>query len=216
MSQPAEAAKIGRLDVIGKAKTLYSLRCDRLAVSEAGTLLAASVVGEAAKVRAFGASLHSANDGHVYKLTGLEVKDPKGRELPWSLRDRLRRAGGKYRRRHVPLGYGLVHCVVTWRDESFLASVDDETLWDRLCRPRFTTPLMRAWMPYVRETLLARQLLEYAYGCGCETGLLTATTEDLDAIVRDGCRAGRLPGFGAQQSARRGEGGRNGTARRGA
>jgi hypothetical protein len=103
-----------------------------------------------------------------------------------------RRAEAGYRVHRHNLGYGTWHCVLAARRDGFLPCISDAALWAALTSNRFTTPLLRDWMPWVRQTLVARRLLKDCDCAGCTAGLLSATSEDLDAVVSAGLKQGQL------------------------
>jgi hypothetical protein len=49
------------------------------------------------------------------------------------------------------LRFGLIHALFTCRQQGFLQNDSDDALWQELKQERFTTPLLRRWLPYVRK-----------------------------------------------------------------
>jgi hypothetical protein len=80
------------------------------------------------------------------------------------------------------------HFLCISKRPGLLTSRDEASLWRELRSERFTTPLLRCWAPYIVEQLKERHLLERLDGFGCEAGLLTADSDDLDEIVAEGLR----------------------------
>ena len=90
------------------------------------------------------------------------------------------------------LGYGLAHALFLTRMPGFMKVVTEESLWQELNDVRFTTPILRAWMPYIEERLRADDLLEDAHVYRCQCGVLSATTKRLDEIVTRGLAEGHI------------------------
>ena len=67
---------------------------------------------------------------------------------------------GKYKIGWHRLPFNGVHCTARLKDESLLPALTDESLWCFLNGPRFTTPLLRSWMPYLRQALKDEGQLE--------------------------------------------------------
>jgi len=84
--------------------------------------------------------------------------------------------------------------VATTKREGLLLNSDDEGLWMELTCDRFSTPLLRSWMPWVRHQLVAQNLLRTAEGFGPQSqyALLLANSKHVDTIVSDGVRDGNL------------------------
>ena len=78
------------------------------------------------------------------------------------------------------------HFVAISKKQGLLTCMDEGSVWRELRSERFTTPLLRSWSPYIVEQLRERGLLEHLGGFGCEAGMLTADSDDLDQIVAEG------------------------------
>jgi len=70
--------------------------------------------------------------------------------------------------------------------------VTEESLWQELNTTRFTTPILRKWMPYIETKLRECNRLEDAHVFSCRCGILSATTKKLDEIVIAGLRDGSI------------------------
>jgi hypothetical protein len=86
------------------------------------------------------------------------------------------------------LGFGSIHALFTCRQQGFLPNDSDDALWQELKRERFTTPMLRGWLPYVRKELELESLLPRCYTLDCTCCILTATSADLDSIVEFGLK----------------------------
>ncbi len=68
----------------------------------------------------------------------------------------------------------------------------DDALWQELKQERFTTPLLRGWLPHVRKELEIKSLLPAATPSTAHACVLTATSADLDSIVESGLKNGLI------------------------
>jgi hypothetical protein len=134
-----------------------------------------SIMGAESAVKAFAAVLQS--DGYVSFRVDAEgvhpyqefAKDKEGYSI--------------YRSR-ASLNHWHFLCIS--KRKGLLTSMDEASLWRELRSERFTTPLLRSWAPYLVEQLKDRGLLTGLDGFGCEAGMLTADSDDLDEIVTEG------------------------------
>ena len=90
------------------------------------------------------------------------------------------------------LGFGSIHALFTCRQQGFLPNDSDDALWQELKQERFTTPLLRGWLPYVRKELELKSLLSRCYTLDCTCCMLNATSADLDSIVESGLKNGSI------------------------
>jgi hypothetical protein len=187
--RPAERTfRIGKLVVAGSEST-YALACDRAAVA-GNTLHLASVVGDGGTVKGFGAALHTTADSASFRHKGLEFLDGAGKAADPNY---IFRCQAGYRRHLHRLDYGRVHAIFVSKDPTFLPSMDPESIWQALAGPRYTTPLLRPWAPWLTRELARAKLLVPCLAHRARCGLLLATTDDLDTLISDGIRSGALP-----------------------
>jgi hypothetical protein len=99
---------------------------------------------------------------------------------------------GGYRLDTHRLGFGSVHALFTCRQQGFLPNDTDDARWQELKQERFTTPLLRQWLPVIRKELELKSLLTRCHTLDCTCCVLTATSADLDAIVEYGIQQGTL------------------------
>jgi hypothetical protein len=97
---------------------------------------------------------------------------------------------GGYRIDAHKLGLGSIHALFTCRQQGFLANDSDDALWQELKQERFTTPLLRGWLPYVRKELELKSLLARCHTLDCTCCVLSASSADLDLIVESGLKHG--------------------------
>jgi len=99
---------------------------------------------------------------------------------------------GGYRIDAHRLGFGSIHALFTCRQQGFLANDSDDALWQELKQERFTTPLLRSWLPHIRNELETQNLLARCHTLDCTCCILTATSADLDSIVESGLKNGLI------------------------
>jgi hypothetical protein len=78
------------------------------------------------------------------------------------------------------------HFLFIAKRRGLLTCMDEASVWAELRSDRFSTPLLRPWAPYLVAQLAKRGLLERLEGFGCDAGMLTADSDDLDQIVTEG------------------------------
>jgi hypothetical protein len=90
------------------------------------------------------------------------------------------------------LGCNTAHLVVMTKLRGFMPCVGEESLWRELTSPRYTTPVLRQWCPYLLQRFRERKMIVDAVSWGCQPGCLTATQEELDDVVRAGLAQGKI------------------------
>ena len=90
------------------------------------------------------------------------------------------------------LGFGSIHGLFTCRQKGFLPNDSDDARWQELKQERFTTPMLRGWLPYVRKEFELKSLLSRCYTLDCTCCILTAVSADLDSIVESGLNHGLI------------------------
>ena len=90
------------------------------------------------------------------------------------------------------LGFGSIHALFTCRQQGFVPNDSDDALWQELRQERFTTPLLRGWLPHIRKELELKSLLARCHTLECTCCILTATSADLDSIVEFGLKNGLI------------------------
>jgi hypothetical protein len=181
----------GGIQFAGEDMTWPVVQYDRLAVGERGELLMVSVVAPTQIVKGIRGWLNTNKRG-VATATGAKVK--KSFEDECRLREpgNLNKLDGGYVTEVHRLAYGLAHAMFVARTPGLLLSLAEEALWQELNTTRFTTPLLRGWMPWVTGQLMERGLLVEADCHRCRCGVLQTTTADLDEVVSRGLREGHV------------------------
>ena len=154
-------------------------------------MLLASLVAPTQIVKGIRGWLNTNKKGTVV-ATGAKVKKSHEEEYYEHDPGTLWKLPDGYRTESHRLSYGLAHALFVTRTPGFLKSISEEALWQELTSTRFTTPILRSWMPWVTRQLQERELLVEADAYRCRCGVLQATTADLDGIVSDGIKEGRL------------------------
>ena len=93
------------------------------------------------------------------------------------------------------------HLLAIARAPGLLPCISDEALWHELMSERYTTPLLREWVPVLRKELERANCLQKARGFGCQAGTLELTPKGLDEGVQKAVAQGvlKLPGNGAAE-----------------
>ncbi len=164
-------------------RSAFGLRCDAVALREKEILLL-SVAGPETAVKALTAGLRSSGRdqdrfGYAVRVGGLDEA-------------RLAKCPDGYRVYRTRLDYGLWHVLLLARCDGFLPVVTGETLWRHLHGVRFTTPLVREWIPWLSGEMTRRGIISPLTRFGCEAGLVLADSDTLDELVSEGLRTGHL------------------------
>jgi hypothetical protein len=181
----------GDIQFEGKDIVLPPMKFDRLALSGRGELLLLSLVADARLVKASRAILNGGAKATII-ASGVTVNQP-GRD-DWYARSpgRLVPTSEGYQTHTHKLGYGLVYALFLTRMPGFMKVVSREALWQELNAVRFTTPLLREWLPHVETRLRCDGHLDDAHAFNCQCAHLSATSATLDTIVSDGLKNGDL------------------------
>lgn len=158
---------------------------DRIALRGRHTLLFVSVIADQMRVKQIRAIL-SAGLKCTIIAGGVRVNTPKGDHWNSFSPGRISADSDGYEVFTHKLGYNMTHAMFVTKSAGFLKIVTEESLWQELKGPRYTTPILREWMPYLEERLRADGRLEDAFGYNCECGILSATNSMLDEAVSEG------------------------------
>lgn len=182
-----EPEPLGTLTVtVGKVRdvqTVTRLRVGSLAADKTGHIYLLGVVAHLDTIKGLRACLN-ADVTAFFELKGVAVTDG----IETHRARGLQRLDAGYSVHVAHLGHGQHHALFQTRDPSFLNVVSDESLFRALKGETYTTPILRSWIPYVRQRLEALGLLAPLWCLDCRCARLTATTADLDAIVSDGAK----------------------------
>ena len=183
--------KFGDIDFFGKDIAIPPVPFNKLAKSGGGELLLLSVFTDQMRIKAIRAILCGGAKA-VANASGVQVGQPGADQWNKHTPGRLTPTTDGYQVFTHKLGYGMAHALFITRMPGFMKTVTEESLWQELKTVRFTTPILREWMPYIEKTLRHEDRLENAHTFGCECGILSATTQSLDKIVSEGLQQREL------------------------
>jgi hypothetical protein len=173
--------------------TRFSVLIDRMAVDQHCISYLLGCVAPAMNLKALRAAVNSGGDIPV----SIELPDSTLRVEGAGRNAILRQAHPEgefgYATKAAHLGHGRHHALFLSRSPGFLPVGDPESLWRELSSTRYTTPILRNWVPTLSEQLKKEGLLEPLYvteGLTCHR--LLATTADLDRIVSESITLGRI------------------------
>jgi len=167
--------KVGTIEMVAPEGS-FTLACDALSYWQhdgLNDLSLLSAAGPHTAVQAFSAALHLKGG----RITIRPDVEGMGRYITFD------RASSGYRIYRTRLGYNTWHMLAVAKTEQLIPVLSDAALWKRLQESKFTTPLLRDWLPVVKACLFADSLLTRLNCFQCEAAVLTASTDDLDRIV---------------------------------
>ncbi len=95
---------------------------------------------------------------------------------------------GSYSAAVVKLAPGVVHLVALAKIPGLMPNLSDDHLWTELSGANYTTPLLRSWVPWIKETMFHRKVIVVAKGYAADVGVLKAEPDALDEIVSKGVK----------------------------
>lgn len=167
----------------------YRITADRVACNKEDELFLLSGICPGTTVKGIRACL---NSNRKVRLSALNMILRRPGESSYRKPDTLNVRAGGYSCCARPLGFGQFHAAFISRTPGFMTNASDEAVWQEVNMPRFTTPVLKEWMPYVRRILEENKLLTSLYGFQCNTARMKAKTKDLDEIIVRGIRNGVL------------------------
>jgi hypothetical protein len=180
-------------------------------------MLFASVVASEADFKVMRAACNSGGSiPHQWVGVGLKVFEPSKANDQWKYPSDpgyMHSSPQGYEIYRHPLGFGSRHYLFVSRNPSFLLVASDEALYRELKSERFTTPLIREWIPYIRKQLATKHMIDECrcypwepcpeeacpipgYSAPLSSVYLCATTKNIDEIVVEGLKNGdiEIPG----------------------
>lgn len=170
---------VGQLKVQAK-DFVNTFWCDRLAFSPEAKLYALSVIGPNIQVKALWAML-AGNTRVTFETNDCEVIAPNGDKFNKNFT--LNAAEEGYRMQRIRHSQGWAQLVATAEAPEFVSCMDEESIWRELTGDRYTTPLLRHWLPRLIIELKASKHLVKLGTFNCNCGVLTIEPEDLDKLV---------------------------------
>jgi len=175
--------QIAKLHLSGK-ETSLTLKCNQIAydVTASSTpLLLASVAGPSSSIKALRVSLTS--------KTKVEMvfSHPERNVYP-----RLSRHDSGYEIYLTKLPFNTWHMLAIAKRDGLLTGMTDDHLWSALRKDSVTTPMLREWLPYIREELDLANYLSPLQCFGCEAAVIDCSVEQIDQIIARGVQSGNI------------------------
>jgi hypothetical protein len=92
----------------------------------------------------------------------------------------------------VRLAPGVVHLVALARVPGLMPNMSEDHLWAEITGPQYTTPLLRSWIPWLKEVMIENGNIVLSQGFASSVGVLRTEPEELDALVTLGVKEGHL------------------------
>jgi hypothetical protein len=90
------------------------------------------------------------------------------------------------------LAPGVIHLVALAKIPGLMPNMSDDHLWAELTGPRYTTPLLRAWIPWLKRVMAQGGGIVVGNGFASTVGILKTEPDELDALVTLGVKEGHL------------------------
>jgi hypothetical protein len=90
------------------------------------------------------------------------------------------------------LARGVIHLVAVAKIPGLMPNLSDDHLWAELSGPNYTTPLLRPWIPWLKQAMTKTGNIIVADGLAATVGVLKTDPADLDALVTRGVKQGHL------------------------
>lgn len=190
MTESTADPPFGRISTNGN-DTSFTALCDGLVIShdyDWSNLLIVSAVGPQTVVKAITAVLHST------RFVTLSAKDC-GDCCPYygqRVRNLRTEVDYGYRVSRTRLGFDSWHLLAINEDPGLIPVYSQRSLLDKLKSHRFTTPILDGWIGYLTAELKERGHFKTLPSFGCRAGFLTLNDNQLDAIVSEGLRDGKI------------------------
>ena len=182
--------QMGTLTVKGK-ETHRTLPCAAVALHREGRnymnsrqIMAVSCAGPGNTIQALAAGLQSRVKA-TFVVEGPDKDDHNDSFYP----DRFE---GRYDCFKYRIRYNTWHLIAVAQRPGLIQAVSDEAIWQHLASTRFTTPLLRSWVPWLVQRMKEETLLTDCEGFGCDSAVLSLDTDGLDSLVTEGVRGGHL------------------------
>ena len=148
-----------------------------LAVDGNAKLLALSVVAHHTQAKALHAALTGNMDNVTFEVVNTTDEIPYRATSPSLMDD-----GYKVRMHRLP--YDQVHVVALSEADGVVPAWGEDGLWRELTSERYTTPVLRSWIPWLKQRIEEDDtLLSPGVQWQCATRLLTLEQGRLDEMV---------------------------------
>ncbi len=92
----------------------------------------------------------------------------------------------------MKLAPGVIHLVALANIPGLMPDMSDDHLWAELSSPRYTTPLLRGWIPWLKDAMVEGDGIVVAQGLSSAVGVLKTEPDELDDLVASGVKKGHL------------------------
>jgi hypothetical protein len=184
-----EEIKLGDVEFSGNNIATPGVKFDKIAVDSRDQMLMVSLIAESQRIKQIRAILQGGAKALI-QASGIKVT-LNGKGSPRTPGRIFPTPDGYVEHKHK-LGFAQAHAMFFTKLPGYMKIVTPESLWQELTTDRFTTPILREWMPYIEKELRRRGLLEDAWTYRCQCGVLSATTSQIDEIVSEGIRWGAI------------------------
>ena len=90
------------------------------------------------------------------------------------------------------LAPAVIHIVALAKIPGLMPNMSDDHLWAELTGPRYSTPLLRSWMPWLKKVMAQGGGIVVAKSFTSTVGVLRTEPDELDALVTLGVKEGHL------------------------
>lgn len=166
---------------------------DKIAIGGRSEMLLLSVFTQGQRAKAIRAMLSGGAGRISIEATGVYLKKSAEEFLSKSIGSvRISPSEDGYYSFIEKRDYGLCHVLFISYKIGFMPVVDDTAIWKELKSDRFTTPILREWMPHIQKQLMDRSLLRMCWQHRCQCAVIDATSDQLDDIVSSGLKTRKI------------------------
>jgi hypothetical protein len=90
------------------------------------------------------------------------------------------------------LASGAVHLVAVARIPGMMSNIGDAHLFAELNSPRYSTPLLRSWVGWLKRSMIENGQIVMCDGYESTAGILQIESDELDELISRGVRSGYL------------------------
>ena len=90
------------------------------------------------------------------------------------------------------LAPGVIHLVALANIPGLMPNMSDDHLWTELSGTRYTTPLLRSWIPWLKQAMIESSGIVVAKGFASTVGVLKTGPNELDDLIASGVKEGHL------------------------
>lgn len=168
----------------------FSMRCAQFAwIRPQNGIALVSAAGPQTAVKSLMAALNQ-NMKLEVRIDGAE--DEEGTPISeWTAYERMGNQGS-YRITTHRLGFNYVHATALLKMNGLLPCVTPEAVWNVLSGTRYTTPLLKEWVPWLMQEMESDGYLVRLPAFQCRPGLISIDEPALDLLVSRGLRTGSL------------------------